>query len=290
MTFEYQGRQYSYPTTLHDVTLRRRIEWEQEYGKDLAARAAEIHEMKDGNEKEVELTLFHVEHAVKAFAFFTGLPLSEVADHIDVRQVIAVFEATLINLILPEAPDRSDDPIIWNGEFWFLPTPELRPDSEMTFNEFLVAKEIVRQVQAIGGSKWDALPYLCAIYLRNEDQPFSEDLVMEGGDRVEQMHDLPMDIAHQVATFFELHNAHLHEFFSVFRKSRGKGPNLSKHFDRWGWISFLTYIAECGLFTIPGAGLNAIECAKRAKLYEVLVYASEKKDHDEAIALYYENQ
>ena len=43
------------------------------------------------------------------------------------------------------------------------------------------------------------------------------------------------------------------------------------------------------MFTIPGAGINAIECAKAAKLYDVLIYASEKKDHEEAINEYYES-
>lgn len=288
MIFEFQGRPYSYPTTLHAVTLQRRIEWEQEYGKDLAARAAEISEMAEGDDKDVELTLFHVEHAVKAFAFFTGIDLEDVTQHIDVRQVLSVFENTLAGLLRAES-EATDEPIIWNDEFWTLPDPELHPDSAMCFNEFLVAKEVVRQIQAIGAGRLEALPYICAVYLRREGEPFSEDLVKEDGDRVQLMYSLPMDIANQVASFFEQHNEHLHKNFSVFRKSRSKGPNLSGHFDRWGWISFLTYVAEAGLFTVPGAGMNAIDCAKQAKLYDVLVYASEKKDHDEAINLYYEN-
>jgi hypothetical protein len=288
MTFEYQGRPYSYPTTLSAVTLQRRIEWEQEYGKDLAARAGEISEMKDGDDKDVELSLFRVEHAVKSFAFFTGIDLDDVTQHIDVRQVLSVFENTLAGLLRSDS-EVSDEPIIWNDEFWTLPMPELFPDSAMSFNEFLVAKEIVRQIQAIGAGRLEALPYIAAVYLRKEGEAFSEDLVKEGGERVQLMHTLPMDIANQVASFFERHNDHLHKSFSVFRKSRVKGPNLSGHFDRWGWVSFLTYVAEAGLFTVPGAGLNAIDCAKNAKLYDVLVYASEKKDHDEAINLYYEN-
>lgn len=64
---------------------------------------------------------------------------------------------------------------------------------------------------------------------------------------------------------------------------------MAELFDRWGWISFLTMIAESGLFTIPGNGLNAIENAKGAKLYDVLVYASEKKDSEALVNDYYES-
>jgi hypothetical protein len=48
-------------------------------------------------------------------------------------------------------------------------------------------------------------------------------------------------------------------------------------------------VAECGLFTIPGNGFNAIDNAKAAKLYDVLVYASEKKDSEELINEYYDS-
>lgn len=64
---------------------------------------------------------------------------------------------------------------------------------------------------------------------------------------------------------------------------------MSKLFERWGWVSFLTTIAESGLFTIPGNGLNAIENAKIARLYPILIYASEKRDSEEILNAYYES-
>jgi hypothetical protein len=63
---------------------------------------------------------------------------------------------------------------------------------------------------------------------------------------------------------------------------------MSAHFEKWGWISFLSHVAESKVF--DRSGNDSIESAKMAKCYNVLVWASEKKDKDEAIALHYENQ
>ncbi len=56
---------------------------------------------------------------------------------------------------------------------------------------------------------------------------------------------------------------------------------MALHFETWGWISFLSTIAETKIFDI--SGLDSIESAKRAKLYNVLVFASEKKDKEDYI-------
>lgn len=60
-------------------------------------------------------------------------------------------------------------------------------------------------------------------------------------------------------------------------------------FERWGWISFLSHMAESKVFDIPGNGLNSIENAKNSKLYVVLVYSSEKKDSEDIVNAYYES-
>jgi hypothetical protein len=38
-------------------------------------------------------------------------------------------------------------------------------------------------------------------------------------------------------------------------------------------------MAETKIFDIPGSGLDSIECAKKANLFKVLMYSSEKRDH-----------
>lgn len=56
---------------------------------------------------------------------------------------------------------------------------------------------------------------------------------------------------------------------------------MSMHFNNWGWISFLSYVAESKVF--DKSGYDSIESAKLAKAYNVLVWASEKHDKDEII-------
>lgn len=41
-------------------------------------------------------------------------------------------------------------------------------------------------------------------------------------------------------------------------------------------------MAETKIFDIPGANMDSVECAKRANLFKVLIYASEKRDYSVA--------
>jgi hypothetical protein len=55
------------------------------------------------------------------------------------------------------------------------------------------------------------------------------------------------------------------------------------HYENWGWINFLSGIAETKMFDIPKLNLDSIECAKRARAYKVLLFASEKKEFNVAM-------
>lgn len=44
------------------------------------------------------------------------------------------------------------------------------------------------------------------------------------------------------------------------------------------------------MFDIPGGGKNSIDCARESPLFDVLIYASEEKNFNEAQALDYENE
>lgn len=65
---------------------------------------------------------------------------------------------------------------------------------------------------------------------------------------------------------------------------------MRKHFDRYGWINFLKSIAATKVFDIPGSGMNSIECARRARAFDVLIYASEDKAYNEAESLDWEEE
>lgn len=55
-------------------------------------------------------------------------------------------------------------------------------------------------------------------------------------------------------------------------------------------MNFLKSIAGTKVFDIPNSGLNSIQCARIAKAFDVLVYASEEKEFGEAQALDYESE
>lgn len=50
-------------------------------------------------------------------------------------------------------------------------------------------------------------------------------------------------------------------------------------YEEWGWINFLSAMAETKIFDIPGSGFDSVECTKIAKAYKVLIYASQRKDY-----------
>ncbi len=56
---------------------------------------------------------------------------------------------------------------------------------------------------------------------------------------------------------------------------------MAGHWANWGWVSFLSYVAESKVF--DRSGLDSIESAKTAKAYPVLIWASEKHDKEEMI-------
>lgn len=70
--------------------------------------------------------------------------------------------------------------------------------------------------------------------------------------------------------------------FSVFKGGGETDGGLLKHYEVYGWVNFLSSIAEAKIFDVPGSGLDSIECAKRANLYKVLMYSSEKRDYSVA--------
>jgi hypothetical protein len=94
--------------------------------------------------------------------------------------------------------------IEWKGDVWSIRDWKVTPSSSFTFNELLTSKEAARQIHSLGKGKWEALPYLCAVFLRKKGEHFSDSLVMEGSERLAMMQELPMSIAVQVAFFLSV--------------------------------------------------------------------------------------
>jgi len=201
MIIRYKEREYTFPDTLADITIGQRIEFYDLYGKALDDKAIKIGKIQYQFQKDSELSSWHLENAVCQFAFYTGLPLAELQRSADAISILKIYQEVIYPLLVQEREIEIRTEYEFAGEKWIIAPPELLPTSTMTFNEFLHGKEVVRQMNQVGNGKWHSLPYLCAIYLRKEGEPFQESLVADGSERMQLMYSLPLDIAIGVGFF-----------------------------------------------------------------------------------------
>jgi hypothetical protein len=201
MEFNYNDKAYKYPNALSDITLGQRIDLQNSYGAQYEQRLKEAAEIEDADERELEIADINVQYSIECFSFFTGIPLDDVKEFFDVHQVVTVVNANKIVLLGQEHDLKVINEYEFKGEKFVLSPPELTPQNKMTFNEFLTAKEITRQLQQLGKGKIDGLLYLCCVYLRRSNEPFSEDLMDPNGERMKLFRELPLDIAFAVGFF-----------------------------------------------------------------------------------------
>lgn len=64
---------------------------------------------------------------------------------------------------------------------------------------------------------------------------------------------------------------------------------MKAHFDKWGWLSFMTFVAKEGVVFYKQNGKSNIDNIKETKAYDILLWASEQKDHEEIINAYYDS-
>lgn len=204
-----------------------------------------------------------VDTHLQMFSFFTGIDLAEVIALFDHDRIEDIHNALFSGL---EVTDKR------------IPSPNVTPQSKFTFNEFLVSKEATRQME---DNYWKALMYLCSIFLREPGEPFRDELTEDT--------ELTLDVALQVGLFFEQFNDYIAKHFAVFKKTTSKGIDLTQHFNRYGWLSFLSYVAENGVVFYRSNGMTNLDNVKEANLYQVLAWSSERKEKEEAIADYYDS-
>lgn len=209
MKFKFNNISYDFPTSLADMTLRQRIEFDQTYGKDLTDREKELANIPDSesildtDNREADMMIHRMDVACKNFAFFSGIPLEDV-QKIPMLQVLNVYQSSFEQVLKEQEEIKIKDKYFWNNEIWVIDSPELSHESTMAFNEFVTAKQIVKTMHDLGGGQWESLPSLCAIFLRKEGEPFDEKFLTGKTARTEDMLDLPMDIALSVAFFLRI--------------------------------------------------------------------------------------
>jgi hypothetical protein len=219
MKFQFQNKEYNFPASLSDISLGQRIDFNDLYGKEMMEKQNTI-----DSTDEVYLLENHLEMACKSFSFFSGIALDEVFK-IPMNQVLNVFENCLKSLLEQQGEMELTVEFFWNDAIWIIEQPKLNYQSEMTFNEFLTSKQIVKSMVDLGNGQWEVLPYLCAIFLKKENEAFDEAWLSEDNERIELMKSLPLDIALQVGFFLSSSmNLFLKTFQSLEAVQEEKDP------------------------------------------------------------------
>lgn len=197
------------PVNDNDLTLGQRIEFERAYGSDIAAamqRIKEIGEDKTLTDEERtakldgELYEHRINMACWTVEFFAKIP-GEVVQNTDIYSLLNVYEP--VDDMIERIMGRQciETYYMFEGEFWEIAPPFLDFKSKMTVGEFVTAKQIIKEYNALQKNRMESLLPLCAIYFRKAGEAFDEDNLIEGSDRWEQMKRLPLSYAMDVAFF-----------------------------------------------------------------------------------------
>ena len=203
MKFLYKGSEYEVPTSLAQITLRQKIDFDNLYSEKIEALKEEVFGDGDKEVDDMDVTLMTFSVAAMNFSFFTGIPLEEVEENIAVDDVLNIYYSCFYQLFQQEEEIELQPEYLWKDEFWKIGAPELTFESKITFNEFITSKQIVKQMSELASGHWESLPYLACVYLKREDESFEEKWLGPGSERLELMKDLPMDIAVAVAFFLQ---------------------------------------------------------------------------------------
>lgn len=191
------------PSSLSEITLKQRINFQREHGDLLHEMHKSIMEMEDEDEQSLELTEWLIERALRTVSFFTGFSTESLRQSEFVEQIFGIYQASIGQVLEDEqnAEIYPEYEFAWKGELWTIHVPELKNGSKMSFGEFIDSKQIVQDMLGLSKNRWECLMPLCAIFLRRPGEPYREEYIYPGADRLQMMEDLPMDIALQVGFF-----------------------------------------------------------------------------------------
>lgn len=205
MQLTIEGTTYHLPTSLMQITLQERIEYDNIYGKALTERLGKIIDIKDDTLKEIEFTAYQMELACKTLSFFGKIPL-DVAEKTDIRQVMTVYHNVMKGYSEDVDFSNKEEQLVnefeWNGDTWTIAPPMLDNNSQMTFGEFVTAKQVIQDMVEVGKEKWAGLLGLACVYLRKKNEAFNEEMMDKEGERYELLKSLPLQYALHVGFFF----------------------------------------------------------------------------------------
>lgn len=189
------------------MTLSDRIEFDKTYSAEITAMRDEVFK-KDDNDNEIPEDKDEVENlnlaiAIRNFAFFSNIPLEEVENNIPITQVASIFYACFEQIYSEQENIKVEESYLWKDKLWYIENPELSSESEITFNQLITSKQIVKQMQELGAGNWEAIKSLAVVYLRKENEKFDEKWLFPESDRMKMMDDLPMNIALHIGFFLQ---------------------------------------------------------------------------------------
>jgi hypothetical protein len=189
------------PSSLTEITLGQRIDFYNQYGKELEEMATSIIAMPDDVDKELEIAEFQMEKMFRTFAFFAGSTPEALKESQFIDDIATIYYSSLAVLLDEEQKVELKSTYTWNGEEWHLHAPELKNGSRMSFGEFIDAKQMIKDMSDMGNGRWEAMLRLCAIYIRKKGEKYEESFLYEDSERLKLMRSLPMDIAMAVGFF-----------------------------------------------------------------------------------------
>lgn len=222
MNLKINNKNFEVHFDLSLIKLGDYIRWYETYGRDLDKELKEIIDRDykkhltakgftdiDADDieihREIDLDNHLDREALAWFSFWTGFDFFEAKGLPEITHLL--YQYRVFRHVMEESMRATyyfPQEIEWNGEKWKVQDFQVTPQSEMTFNEVITSKEVLRQVYAIGKGKWDAMPYLCCVFFRKANEPFTDQLIAEDGERMKLMMELPMSYAMQVAFFLTL--------------------------------------------------------------------------------------
>jgi hypothetical protein len=200
------------PFSWEKVTLGKFVEYYEKYGRDLDKQLTDLLDKKyEGDEQEIELFKAmdienHLDNEALAwYSFWTDADLFEARSQPAITPLLQQYR--ILRFLLKETQEKVYElptVIEFANDKWAIMDFKINPASDMSFNEIITSKEAMRQIYKVGQGKWEALPYLCAVFFRIVDEPFEDEFVQEGSDRMELLKSLPLIHAMQVAFFLSI--------------------------------------------------------------------------------------
>lgn len=218
MRVRINGIECLIPSSLSEITLKQKIDFQIAHGNELDAMSKSIQEIEDEDDKELEQLQFNIISIFRTLSFFLPFDIESLKQTEHVQSLVNIYTNS-IALLNQQEKYIEENPVYeftWLNDEWELHTPELNQGDKMTFGELIDAKQIVQDMLNAGKNRWECMLSLCAIFLRKKNEPYEDRFVYPNSERLKLMEQLPMDIALQVGFFL---SASLSLYTKIFQSS-----------------------------------------------------------------------